>query len=309
MSAIRLARAATGRELVVKFEGCYHGHGDAFLSKAGSGMATLGTPTSPGVPAATAAATLDARYNDLASVEALFDACPDRIACVIVEPVAGNMGCVVPSPGFLAGLRDTCDRHGALLVFDEVMTGFRLAPGGAQELFGVLPDITTLGKVLGGGLPVGAYGGRREIMAHVAPDGPMYQAGTLSGNPLGMAAGLATLRELRARPQIYTRLAEKSGELAAACRAHIQSRGMAAQVAQLGSMLTIFFTDREVRCWDDASTCDTAAFGRFFHGMLEAGAHLPPAQFESWFLSDALSDGDFTFLAQASCAALDTALA
>lgn len=309
MSAIRLARAATGRELIVKFEGCYHGHGDSFLSKAGSGLATLGQPTSPGVPKGAAAATLNARYNDLESVRALFAAHAGEIAGIIVEPVAGNMGCVAPQAGFLEGLREICDGHGALLIFDEVMTGFRLAPGGAQEVFGVRADVTTLGKVLGGGLPVGAYGGRRDLMKHVSPDGTMYQAGTLSGNPLGMAAGLATLRELQAHPEIYTRLSEKSRALAATYASHIAAKGYRANVAQFGSMLTVFFTDRPVRSWDDAATCDTKAFARFFHSMLEEGVHIPPAQYEAWFLSAALSDADYEHLAVAGARALDAAFA
>jgi glutamate-1-semialdehyde 2,1-aminomutase len=305
MSAIRLARAATGRDLIVKFEGCYHGHGDAFLSKAGSGLATLGTPTSPGVPAATASATLNATYNDLASVQAIFDQHPDRIAGVIVEPVAGNMGCVVPEPDFLPGLRQLCTRHGAILIFDEVMTGFRLALGGAQELYGVMPDLTTLGKVLGGGLPVGAYGGRRELMALVSPDGPMYQAGTLSGNPLGMAAGLATLRHLQAHPEIFARLDRNTAELARTIATHARAQGYPVCVNSLGSMITVFFTPGPVRTWADVARCDTQAFARFFHDMLAQGVHLPPAQFESWFLGNALEDRHFEQLARAVNHALD----
>ena len=307
MSAIRVARAATGRELIVKFEGCYHGHGDSFLSKAGSGLATLGQPTSPGVPRGAASATLNARYNDVASVEALFVAHPGEIAGVIVEPVAGNMGCVVPQAGFLQGLRGLCNQHGGILIFDEVMTGFRLGLGGAQELFGVRADLTTLGKVLGGGLPVGAYGGRRDLMKVVSPDGPMYQAGTLSGNPLGMAAGLATLRELQARPSVYTRLSEKTRDLANVYTTRIAQEGYPAKVAQLGSMITVFFTPLRVHSWDDAATCDTKAFARFFHAMLAEGIHLPPAQFESWFLGAALSDDDFDLLAEAGVRSLDMA--
>ncbi|MBX3728155.1 MAG: glutamate-1-semialdehyde 2,1-aminomutase [Candidatus Sumerlaeia bacterium] len=309
MSAIRLARAATGRELIVKFEGCYHGHGDAFLSKAGSGAATLGQPTSPGVPEGAARGTLNATYNDLASVEALFTAHPGRIAAIIVEPVAGNMGCVLPEPGFLEGLRRLCDVHGALLIFDEVMTGFRLGLGGAQALFNIRPDLTTLGKVIGGGLPVGAYGGRRDLMEKVSPAGPMYQAGTLSGNPLGMAAGLATLRELVAQPELYEQLDRRTSALRATIDAHAKAQDLPIVTAQAGSMLTVFFTREPVRSWKQAATCDTKAFGRFFHAMLEEGCHLPPAQYEAWFFGAAHSETDFAHLGAACCRAMDRALA
>lgn len=309
MSAVRVARSATGREKVVKFEGCYHGHSDFFLSKAGSGAATFGEPTSPGVPAATARATLNATYNHLASVEALFEAHPDSIAAVIVEPAPGNMGCIVPKEGFLEGLRALCDRFGALLIFDEVMTGFRIGLGGAQEHFGITPDLTTLGKVIGGGLPVGAYGGRRDLMELVSPAGKTYQAGTLSGNPLGMAAGLATLRELQAHPEIYTRLEEKTRVLHDAVATHIAERDYPATTSHFGSMFTVFFTRQKVESWKEASTCDTATFGRFFHAMLAEGCHLPPAQFEAWFLSAALSDDDFAHLAKATVRSLDAVFA
>lgn len=309
MSAIRLARAFTGRELIVKFEGCYHGHGDSFLSKAGSGMATLGEPTSPGVPAGAAAATLNATFNDLQSVEELFSAQPGRIAGVIVEPVVGNMGCVPPEPGFLEGLRALCHREGALLIFDEVMTGFRLAPGGAQERYGVHPDITTLGKVVGGGLPVGAYGARAEIMAKVSPDGPMYQAGTLSGNPLAMAAGIAQLEHLRAHPDVYTKLEQDGATLEQAITGHIASRGYAASFNRVGSMGTVFFTAARVKGWPTAATCDTARYGRFFWSLMERGVYMPCAQFESWFHSAAHSSEDIAITAAAICAALDDAFA
>ncbi len=308
MSAIRVARAATERELVVKFEGCYHGHGDFFLSKAGSGAATLGQPTSPGVPAASAQATLNAVYNDSQSVEHLFEAHPGRIAAVIVEPAAGNMGCVPPEPGLLESLRTLCNKHGALLIFDEVMTGFRLGLGGAQEMFGVQPDLTTLGKIIGGGLPVGAYGGRRDLMEMVSPAGPVYQAGTLSGNPLAMAAGLATLRELKDQPDIYTVLDNRTKELRSAVDQHIAAKGYPLTTAQLGSMFTVFFTPETVKSWTQASRCDTKAFGRFFRAMLENGCHLPPAQFETWFVGAAHSESIFARLAEACAASLDKAM-
>ncbi len=285
MSAIRLARAATGRDMIVKFEGCYHGHGDAFLSKSGSGMATLGEPTSPGVPKGAAACTLNARYNDIESVRRLFDPNPDAIAGVIVEPVVGNMGCIPPQPGFLEGLRELCTRHGAVLVFDEVMTGFRVAPGGAQERYGVSPDLTCLGKIIGGGLPVGAYGGRRDLMEHVAPAGPMYQAGTLSGNPLAMAAGLATLRHLRAYPEIYDKLERDGQAIEDALNARIRERGLSCCVQRVGSMGTLFFHPGPVRSWDDAKQCDTKAFAEWFHTLLAKGVYMPPAQYEAWFHS------------------------
>jgi len=304
MSAIRVARAAKGRDLIVKFEGCYHGHGDAFLSKAGSGAATLGTPTSPGVPAGAAQCTLNATYNDADSVSALFASHPGRIAAVIVEPIAGNMGCVPATIEFLSALRRLCDEHGAVLIFDEVMTGFRIAPGGAQQHYAITPDMTTLGKIIGGGLPVGAFGGRRELMELVSPVGKTYQAGTLSGNPLGMAAGLATLRHLKSNPGIYERLDRKTRELKGIIDAAISSAGWPLVTAQVGSMLTVFFTPTQVHSWKEAALCDTAAFGRFFHAMLERGVHLPPAQFESWFLSAAVEDAQFEELAQATVDAL-----
>ncbi|MBN1446601.1 MAG: glutamate-1-semialdehyde 2,1-aminomutase [Bacteroidetes bacterium] len=285
LSAIRLARAFTRREKIVKFEGCYHGHGDSFLIKAGSGVATLGLPDSPGVTPATAGDTLTARYNDLSSVEELVTEYGEQIACIILEPVVGNMGCVPPVDGFLQGIRDLCTREGILLIFDEVMTGFRLAPGGAQELFDITPDLTTLGKIIGGGLPVGAYGGRREIMEMVAPAGPMYQAGTLSGNPLAMTAGLETLRILTEDPEVYVKLDLQSAKLEDGIRANLSDLGFPYTLNRVGSMITLFFTERDVRSWDDAKTCDTGLFGSYFSEMLRRGISLPPAQFEAAFLS------------------------
>lgn len=305
MSAIRVARAATGRDLVIKFEGCYHGHGDAFLSKAGSGMATLGEPTSPGVPKGAAECTLNARFNDLESVVAILDAHPGKVAAIICEPVVGNMGCVPPLDGFLQGLRDLCTRHGAVLIFDEVMTGFRLAPGGAQERFGVMPDLTTLGKVIGGGLPVGAYGGNRELMKVVAPDGPMYQAGTLSGNPLGMAAGLAQLGFLRDNPGVYTKL-EKDGEaIATRVAAHVRKKGYPCTHNHVGSMGTLFFNPEPVQDWDGASKCDTGRFARWFWHLMENGVYMPCAQYEAYFHSFAHDEEQIADTARLMCEALD----
>ncbi len=287
MSAVRLARGATGRHRVVKFRGAYHGHADAFLVAAGSGAATLGVPSSPGVTPGTAADTLLAQYNDLDGVRGIFETHGEEVACVIVEPVAGNMGCVPPEPGFLEGLREITAEHGALLVFDEVMTGFRVAPGGAQERYGVTPDLTTLGKVIGGGLPVGAYGGREELMRRVAPDGPVYQAGTLSGNSLATAAGLATLRTLRERPGIYDHLEELGMRLDAGFSRLTERHGWPLHWQRVGAMGTLFFTAGPVRNWEEATACDTQAFGAFFRGMLERGHYLPPSAFEALFLSAA----------------------
>jgi glutamate-1-semialdehyde 2,1-aminomutase len=309
MSVIRVARAATGRSLIIKFEGCYHGHGDAFLAKAGSGMATLGEPTSPGVPAGAAACTLNAQFNDLDSVKALFSAHPAEIAAVIVEPVVGNMGCVVPLPGFLEGLRSICTAEGAALIFDEVMTGFRLFPGGAQQLYGITPDLTALGKVIGAGLPVGAYGGSRRFMSVVSPAGPMYQAGTLSGNPLGMAAGLAQLRILASDPTIYQKLDEHGAVIENAVREHALRRGYPVQVARVGSMGTVFFSDRAVHGWPDAATCDTKAYAKWFWYLMERGVYMPCAQYEAFFLSAALSDDDVFTIARTMCEGLDAVLA
>lgn len=285
MSALRLARAATGRDRLIKFAGCYHGHGDAFLVQAGSGATTLGVPTSPGVSRAVASDTLVARYNDLASVERLFRAHRDLVAALIVEPLSGNMGVVPPAAGFLDGLRKLCDKHGVILIFDEVISGFRVAPGGAQERFGVRPDLTCLGKIIGGGLPVGAYGGRRDLMERVAPAGPVYQAGTLSGNPLAMTAGLWTLSRLS--PALYAHLDHLGRRLATGLADTARQVGLALQVNAHGSVLTPFFSARPVRDYDAATRADTAAYARFFRGMLKRGIYLPPSQFEAWFLSGA----------------------
>ena len=285
MAAIRVARGFTGRDLIVKFEGCYHGHVDSLLVKAGSGVATLGIADTRGVPQAFCDTTLALPYNSVQAVEEAFRAHGPRIAAVIVEPVVGNMGCVPPQPGYLEALRETTARHGALLIFDEVMTGFRVAFGGAQQRFGIRPDLTTLGKVIGGGLPVGAYGGRKEIMSEVAPAGPIYQAGTLSGNPLAVAAGLAMLRFLKAHPEIYDQLETRAAELAAVAPPGIT-------VNRVGSMFTFFFTGRPVTDYECAKRCDTARFGRFFRAMLDRGIYLPPSQFEAAFLSAAHTEED-----------------
>jgi glutamate-1-semialdehyde 2,1-aminomutase len=290
MSAIRVARAATKRDRIIKFEGCYHGHADAFLVQAGSGAMTLGVPTSPGVPPAAAADTLLARYNDLASVEQVVERHRDQIAAIMVEPIAGNMGVVPPREGFLAGLRAICDRHGILLVFDEVISGFRAAAGGAQQVFRVRPDLTCLGKIIGGGLPVGAYGGRAKLMELVAPAGPVYQAGTLSGNPLAMTAGLWSLTELS--PKLYRHLATLGAQLAAGLADAARGAGVALQVNAFGSLVTPFFTNAPVRDFQSAMKADTAAYGKFFHGMLARGVYAPPSQFEAWFLSGAHSEKD-----------------
>lgn len=291
MSALRLARGYTGRTKLIKFEGCYHGHGDSFLIKAGSGALTHGSPDSAGVTPGTAADTLTAPYNDLDRVRELIDANPDQIAAIIVEPVVGNMGVVLPNQGFLEGLRKLTTAHGIVLIFDEVMTGFRLARGGAQERFGVTPDLTTLGKIIGGGLPVGAYGGRREIMERLAPLGPVYQAGTLSGNPCAMAAGLATLRTIDT-PETWANL-EKAGERLATGLADVaHDVGVTVTINRVGSMLTVFFTNRPVSCFTDAATSDTALFSQYFRAMLDRGVLLPPSQFEAAFVSLAHTDED-----------------
>lgn len=282
MSALRVARAATGRDLVIKFDGGYHGHADSLLVEAGSGAATLSIPGSAGVAAPVAAQTLVAIYNDLSSVAALLDLNASKVAAVIVEPVAANMGVVPPAPGFLAGLRRLTDRSGAVLIFDEVISGFRVAPGGAQELFGVRPDLTVLGKIIGGGLPVGAYGGRAELLDLVAPAGPVYQAGTLSGHPVVMAAGEATLLQLTS--EVYAAIEARADRLEEGLRREGVS------VARVGSLLTLFFRDRAPSNFREAKECDTEAFGRFFHHMREAGVLLPPSQFEAWFLSAAHDD-------------------
>jgi glutamate-1-semialdehyde 2,1-aminomutase len=291
MSAIRLARAATGREFILKFEGCYHGHADSFLSQAGSGLATLGIASSPGVPEPLAALTLNAPYNDVGAVEELFRAYRGKIAAVIVEPVAANMGVVPPAPGFLKGLRELTQRDGALLVFDEVITGFRLCYGGAQTMFGVTPDLTTLGKIIGGGLPLAAYGGRRDLMQRLAPEGPVYQAGTLSGNPLAVRAGLETLGKLEA-PGFYDKLGARASLLVEGLNRAIADTGTPAQITSAGSLLTIFFNRDPIRNYVDAKASDTRRFGAFFRGMLSGGVLLPPSQFESLFVSAAHTEED-----------------
>lgn len=294
MSALRLARAFTGRTKIVKFSGCYHGHADLLLVQAGSGVATLGLPDSPGVPPATVADTLVAPYNDLAAVTRLFESFPRDIAAVIVEPVAGNMGVVPPAPGFLEGLRAVTKAHGALLVFDEVMTGFRVHPGGVQGLTGIVPDLTTLGKVIGGGLPVGAYGGRREIMELVAPAGPVYQAGTLSGNPLAMTAGIVTLAALE-RAGVWQAIDRTAADLAARLADAARAARVPAVVNRAGTMLTVFFTEAPVTDWESARRCDVGAFARFFQAMLAAGVYWVPAQFEAAFLSAAHGAAELDF--------------
>ena len=285
MSAIRLARGFTARERIIKFEGCYHGHSDALLVKAGSGALTLGVPNSPGVPAALAELTITLTYNDLAGVEQTFKELGDEIACVIIEPVAGNMNCVPPVPGFLEGLRRLCDQYGAVLIFDEVMTGFRVALGGAQALYNVKPDLTTLGKIIGGGLPVGAFGGRKDIMEHLAPLGPVYQAGTLSGNPLAMAAGLATLENL-AVPGFHDTLGAKTSALLQGLQAKADAAGIPFTTTQAGGMFGMFFTDQpEVNCFSAVMACDSQRYAQFFHGMLAHGVYLAPSAFEAGFIS------------------------
>jgi len=291
LSAIRLARGATGRSRIVKFEGCYHGHGDSFLVKAGSGALTFGVPDSPGVPKALADLTLTLPYNDFDAATALFDAHGGEIAGLIIEPIAGNMNCILPKPGYLQHLRELCTRHGALLILDEVMTGFRVARGGAQALYGVTPDLTTFGKIIGGGMPVGAYGGRRELMQQVAPSGPIYQAGTLSGNPVAMAAGLATLALLDA-PGFYEQLAERTDRLVAGIRDAAAAAGVPFTSNHVCGMFGLFFSATPVDSFAGATACDVAAFRRFFHGMLERGVYLAPSAFEAGFVSSAHGEAE-----------------
>jgi len=291
MSAIRLARGYTGRSKIVKFEGCYHGHGDSFLIKAGSGALTLGVPTSPGVPKEIAQLTITARYNDLENLRQIFTTEGENIAAVIIEPVAGNMGVVPPKNGFLEGLRKITREYDSLLIFDEVITGFRVAFGGAQEIFNILPDLTCLGKIIGGGLPVGAYGGKREIMEKMAPTGPIYQAGTLSGNPLAMVAGITTLKILQ-KQNVYKELEEKSAKLALGLSDAAKNAGIKASFNRIGSMLSFFFTEKEVFDYETASTSDTKKYGWFFRKMLEHGIYLAPSQFETTFVSIAHTDED-----------------
>jgi glutamate-1-semialdehyde 2,1-aminomutase len=295
MSALRLARGYTGRNKFIKFEGCYHGHADPFLVKAGSGVATFNIQTVPGVTAKSAEDTLTAEFNNLDQVRELFKSHPEEIAAIIVEPVAGNMGCVLPSPGFLEGLRSLCDHHRSVLIFDEVMTGFRLAPGGAQEKLGVDADLITYGKVIGGGMPVGAFGGKREIMEHIAPLGNVYQAGTLSGNPLAVTAGITTLTYLKENPWIYSKLDHRSYELGAGLKDIMNKKGIPHTVNRMGSMISLFFGAHAVHNLKDAASTDISMFNRFFHHMLKHGVYLPPSAYESWFLTIALNDKDIEY--------------
>ncbi|MEQ9298354.1 MAG: glutamate-1-semialdehyde 2,1-aminomutase [Cyclobacteriaceae bacterium] len=300
MSAIRVARGFTGRDKILKFEGCYHGHGDSFLIAAGSGAVTLGTPDSPGVTKGTAGDTISVLFNNLASVEQALIDHKDQVAAIILEPVAGNMGCVLPQQGFLAGLRKLCDEHNVLLIFDEVMTGFRLAKGGAQELYGVTPDMTTLGKIIGGGMPVGAYGGRAEIMNYVSPVGPVYQAGTLSGNPIAMAAGLAMLHYLNDHDEVYTWTKATTDAIVAGTKQNLAELGLDYTINQQGSMFSLFFTTQKVNNFEDAKTSDTELFGKYFRGMLDRGVYLPPSQYEALFISTALGQKEIDAIVKAN---------
>jgi glutamate-1-semialdehyde 2,1-aminomutase len=307
MAAVRVARGATGRSRILKFTGCYHGHADSFLVKAGSGAATFGTPDSPGVTEGTARDTLTAQYNDVGDVQRVFAEHAETLAAVIVEPVAGNMGLVPPAPGFLEALRELCTNDGALLIFDEVITGFRVGIGGAQQRYGVTPDLTTLGKIIGGGLPVGAYGGRRDLMARVSPSGPIYQAGTLSGNPLAMAAGRAALRLIEEDADLYARLDALGAEFEEEVTAVIRRRELPCRLVRLGSLWTLFFREGEVRDWRDASACDTARFARYFQALLEQGVLVAPSQFETNFISAAHTPGEIRFTVSAIATALEAA--
>jgi glutamate-1-semialdehyde 2,1-aminomutase len=292
MSALRLARGYTGRDKIVKFEGCYHGHSDSLLVKAGSGALTLGVPTSPGVPAALAEHTITLTYNDSQQVRDTFAQIGEQIACIIVEPVAGNMNCIPPVPGFLETLREVCDQYGSVLILDEVMTGFRVSLGGAQGYYGITPDLTTLGKVIGGGMPVGAFGGKREIMEQIAPLGPVYQAGTLSGNPVAMAAGLKTL-ELISTPNFFEKLADKTSAMAEGLRMHASAAGIPLTTNEVGGMFGYFFTEEEkVTDFAQVSACDIERFKKFYHGMLQEGVYLAPSAFEAGFVSSTHSDDD-----------------
>ena len=299
MSAVRLARGVTKREKIIKFAGCYHGHSDAFLIQAGSGAVTFGSPSSPGVTKGTAKDTLLAPYNNLEVVAKLFNEYPEEIAAIIIEPVAGNMGCISPAYGFLEGLRSLCDQNNTLFIFDEVMTGFRLAKGGAQELLGIKADIVTFGKVLGGGLPVGAFAAKNEIMSHLAPEGPVYQAGTLSGNPLAMAAGLAVLTALKEDATIFDRLATKTKYLHEGLTSVLEKENIPHKINRVGSMISLHFTDKEVFDFETAVKGNNQHFNNYFHGMLKEGIYLPPSAFESYFLNDALSIEDIDFTIEA----------
>lgn len=292
MSAVRLARGFNSREKIIKFAGCYHGHSDSFLIAAGSGAVTFGTPNSPGVTTGTAKDTLLARYNDIESVRQLLDSNKDEISCIILEPIAGNMGCIPPEEGFLKELRGLCDSHGVLLIFDEVMTGFRIAKGGVQEWSGINADIVTFGKVIGGGLPVGAFAARKEIMDHLAPAGPVYQAGTLSGNPLAMAAGLEMLRQLNDAPQIYEELADKTEFLDQGISKVLQEHGIPHVTNRAGSMMSVHFCDKPVKDFESAAEGNNETFRKFYRGMLDNGVYLPPSAFETWFITNALSYND-----------------
>jgi glutamate-1-semialdehyde 2,1-aminomutase len=304
MSAVRLARGATGRNKIIKFEGHYHGHADPFLVKAGSGVATFNIQTVPGVTAGVAADTLTAAYNDLEAVRTLSVSHRGEIAAIIVEPVAGNMGCVLPADGFLQGLRDLCDAEGIVLIFDEVMTGFRLAPGGAQERLGIRADLLTYGKVIGGGMPVGAFGGKKEIMQHIAPLGQVYQAGTLSGNPIAMIAGYTMLKELKNNPGIYTQLEEKTTYLRDGLDKALRAWGQPYRINQLGSMISVHFSDHDVTDFASAAAADNQRFARWFHALLKRGIYLPPSAFESWFLNNALTKEDLDATIRAAAEAL-----
>lgn len=292
MSAIRLARGYTGRNKFIMFEGCYHGHADSFLVKAGSGLASLNIQSVPGVSAVVALDTLTAPYNDLEAVKKLIEQHPKQIAAIIIEPVAGNMGCVLPEAGYLQALRSLCDQDGIVLIFDEVMTGFRLAAGGSQELFNIKADLVTYGKIIGGGLPVGAYGGKKEIMQHIAPLGNVYQAGTLSGNPIAMIAGYTMLKELKTKPTIYKKLNEVTGRLSKRISEELASKGIDHTVNRLGSMMSIHFGKHKVIDFETAKGCDIPLFNRFFHHMLHHGVYLPPSAYESWFVSSAIQEAE-----------------
>ncbi|WP_343701952.1 glutamate-1-semialdehyde 2,1-aminomutase [Chitinophaga sp.] len=304
MSALRLARGFTGRNKVIKFEGNYHGHADSFLVSAGSGVATLGIQAVPGVTTTVAEDTLTAPYNNLPAVEQLIAEHPEQVAAIIVEPVAGNMGCILPQPGFLEGLRSLCDQHGIVFIMDEVMTGFRLAKGGAQELFNIKADLVTFGKIIGGGMPVGAFAGRREIMEHVAPAGKVYQAGTLSGNPIAMIAGYTLLKTLNEHPSIYTQLEEKTGQLVAGLRGALGAAGVVHQINHIGSMMSVHFAEYPIVDFTAASGANNELFRRFFHAMLERGVYLPPSAFESWFICHALGQEDIEFTIEAAKASM-----
>ena len=308
MSAIRLARGYTGRDKIIKFEGCYHGHGDSFLIAAGSGVATMGTPDSPGVTKGTAADTLTAPYNNLDVVEELVQKNKDQIAAIIIEPVAGNMGCVLPKKGYLEGLRKICDNHGIIYIFDEVMTGFRLAKGGAQEVFNVMPDLTTLGKIIGGGMPVGAYGGKKEIMKYVSPEGPVYQAGTLSGNPIAMSAGFVMLNHLNTHGEIYSNLDNIATRIINGFKVNLSKVGKNYTMNSIGSMLSLFFTENEVSDFESAKTSDTDLFGRYFNAMLENGVYIAPSQFESLFLSTSIDERIADLIIEANFKSLERIL-